>query len=189
MKNRAASTVTVPDDTQTGPDAPKKQGRRGRKKTPPPPSSRKGTDAGLDSRGAKKKAQKVDEDDDDAFDPKNSEPWPPAARIGFSGSDCPAPPPAPLVAGAAAASPADDSEMAAESEAAEAAPSADTSSSSDDDALPSDADLKDMTAKQLRKLMGRRGLARDPQDRKEDFIEKLKAHAAGESRETHRHRA
>ena len=54
-------------------------------------------------------------------------------------------------------------------------------SSSDDDALPSDAALEAMSGQQLKQLMARRGVARAAQDRKEDFIEKLKAHAAGES--------
>ena len=47
--------------------------------------------------------------------------------------------------------------------------------------LPSDAALEAMTGTQLRKLMARRGVGRGPQDRKEDFIDKLKAHAAGET--------
>ena len=48
-------------------------------------------------------------------------------------------------------------------------------------ALPSDAALEAMTGTQLRKLMARRGVGRGPQDRKEDFIDKLKARAAGET--------
>ena len=47
--------------------------------------------------------------------------------------------------------------------------------------LPSDAALEAMTGTQLRKLMARRGVGRGPQDRKEDFIDKLKARAAGET--------
>ncbi|CAH0375060.1 unnamed protein product [Pelagomonas calceolata] len=47
--------------------------------------------------------------------------------------------------------------------------------------LPSDAALEAMTGTQLRKLMARRGVGRGPQDRKADFIDKLKARAAGET--------
>ena len=47
--------------------------------------------------------------------------------------------------------------------------------------LPSDAALEAMTGTQLRKLMARCGVGRGPQDRKEDFIDKLKAFAAGET--------
>ena len=43
--------------------------------------------------------------------------------------------------------------------------------------LPSDAALQAMTGTELRKLMARRGVGRGPQDRKEDFIDKLKAGA------------
>ena len=45
--------------------------------------------------------------------------------------------------------------------------------------LPFDAALQAMTGTELRKLMARRGVGRGPQDRKEDFIDKLKAKAAG----------
>ena len=59
------------------------------------------------------------------------------------------------------------------------APKSRDESSSDDDALPSDGALEAMTVNQLTLLMARRGVARAAQDRKEDYIEKLKAHAAG----------
>ena len=45
--------------------------------------------------------------------------------------------------------------------------------------LPFDAELEAMSGTQLRKLMARRGVGRGPQDRKEDYIEKLKARATG----------
>ncbi len=57
----------------------------------------------------------------------------------------------------------------------------DAAIAAEDRSLPSDAALEAMTGHQLRKLMARRGVGRDPQDRKEDFIDKLKAHAAGET--------
>ena len=83
-ERRAGSTVTIPDGTQSGPDA--NTITTSRSKTPPPPPlSRKATDpeVELNSRGERYKAPKVADVDNDVFDPNMSEPWGPAVAIGI----------------------------------------------------------------------------------------------------------
>jgi len=101
------------------------------------------------------------------------------------GGALPAPDPGPPPTRAATAAPAPAAESAAAVPAPAAAAPAPASESASTTAapaaswLPSDAALEAMSTTQLRKFMARCGVGRGPQDRKEDYIEKLKARAAG----------